>query len=70
MLHTVMEYKIENKGEIEEGEGRRGGFWTDSWELPVQKRKIWTDKNNYRSRNGKYGPIKIITGPETENMDR
>lgn len=44
MLHTVMEYKIENKGEIEEGEGRRGGFWTDSWELPVQKRKIWTDK--------------------------
>jgi len=58
MLHTVMEYKIENKGEIEEGEGRRGGFWTDSWELPVQKRKIWTDKNKYRPEKRISRPIK------------
>ncbi|MFU1769471.1 hypothetical protein [Mammaliicoccus sciuri] len=65
-----MEYKIGNKVEIEEDGGKGGGFWTDARELSVQKREIWTDKNNYRSRNGKYGPIKIITGPEMRNMDR
>jgi len=64
MLHTVMEYKIENKGEIEEGEGRRGGFWTDSWELPVQKRKICTDKNKYRPENGICRPINKNIDPK------
>jgi len=32
--------------------------------------EIWTDTKNYRSRNGKYGPIRKIIGPETGNMDR
>ncbi|ARB39510.1 hypothetical protein BUZ94_05070 [Mammaliicoccus sciuri] len=26
---------------------------------------IWTDKKIYRSRNGKYGPIKINIDPKT-----
>jgi len=61
--------KLGNKNEIEEEGGRRGGFWTDAWELSVQKREIWTDKKNYRSRSEEYGPIKKFTGPEVRNMD-
>ncbi len=60
-----MEYKIGNKVEIEEGGGRRGGFWTDARELSVQKREIWTDKNNYRSENEIIRPIKINIDPKT-----
>ncbi|MCD8895843.1 hypothetical protein [Mammaliicoccus sciuri] len=65
-----MEYKIENKGEIEEGEGRRGGFWTDSWELPVQKRKIWTDKNKYRPEKRICRPINKNSDPKNEFAGR
>lgn len=52
MLHTVMEYKIENKGEIEEGEVSG----------PI--------RGNYRSRNGKYGPIKTNIDPKNEFAGR
>jgi len=70
--------KLGNKNEIEEEGGRRGGFWTDAWELSVQKREIWTDKKitgpevrnmgdkiNYRSENEICRPIKKFIDPKT-----